>query len=180
MICVYSAFLFHPKSTIARWQRAMVLFGWNEKAWWVTQRAMALLFAITWRTIHQSNGKDLLGCYNYNRKYRLIKMKFSQNVNVRFTDVYFIHFHETLSIGRWCTTIESVLWPSSFKRIIITTIFTHRNNLYLASLQTQFDMDKNILEEISRIVKQTRLQKHIPKPFHKLALYGKASKVRTK
>ena len=56
-------FSFHPKSTIARWQRAMVLFGWNEKARWVTQRAMVLLFAITWRTILQSNGKDLLGCY---------------------------------------------------------------------------------------------------------------------
>ena len=61
--CFYSAFSFHPKSTIARWQRAMVLFGWNEKARWVTQRAMVLLFAITWRTILQSNGKDLLGCY---------------------------------------------------------------------------------------------------------------------
>ena len=61
--CFYSTFSFHPKSTIARWQRAMVLFGWNEKARWVTQRAMVLLFAITWRTILQSNGKDLLGCY---------------------------------------------------------------------------------------------------------------------
>ena len=39
------------------------LNGWNEKARWVTQRAMVLLFAIKWRTILQSNGKDLLGCY---------------------------------------------------------------------------------------------------------------------
>jgi hypothetical protein len=44
-------------------QRAIVHFGWNEKARWVTQRALVLLFAITWRTILQSNDKDLLGCY---------------------------------------------------------------------------------------------------------------------
>ena len=48
-------------------QHAIVLFGWNEKARWMTQCAMVLLFAITWRTLLQSNGnmngKDLLGCY---------------------------------------------------------------------------------------------------------------------
>ena len=33
--------------TLAACQRAMVLFGWNEKARRVTQRAMVLLFAIT-------------------------------------------------------------------------------------------------------------------------------------
>ena len=54
--------LFNPKRPIARWQ-CNGTFKWNGKAWWVTQRAMVLLFAITWRTILQSNGKDLLGCY---------------------------------------------------------------------------------------------------------------------
>ena len=65
-------------------QRAIVFFGWNENAQWVTQRAIVLLFAITWRTI-KKQAKHLATTV---RDHLVVTLLNVINVIQRATDVY--------------------------------------------------------------------------------------------